>query len=70
MNKKEYNKIFPIGTVIIPNICCQNSFTMNTDLNDDIIQKCISKQLEELNNNKYKAKWVYGTKIKAILRVK
>lgn len=57
MKLEEYNKLFPIGTVILPKIFCTNSFTIN--MLEKQKKMAIENELNTLNNNKFNAIWKY-----------
>ena len=63
----EYNKLFPVGTVVLPVVFCTNSFTMN--MFEEEKKKSIVKELNSLNANNYNAMWEYKENL-GIVRIK
>ena len=67
MKLEEYNKLFPVGTVILPTIFCMNSFTMN--IFEEQKEIALKNELNSLNNNDFGAIWGYKEGI-GIVRIK
>ena len=67
MKLEEYNKLFPVGTVILPKILCTNSFTMN--MWEEQKKIAIENELNTLNKNKFDAVWEYKEGL-GIVRIK
>ena len=67
MTLEEYNKLFPIGTVILPKVFCTNSFTMSMLEEQKLI--AIENELNSLNKNDFNAIWKYKEGL-GIVRIK